>query len=199
MTGNDESITPATESLTRLKLGIATGAALSGAALVLVMFVLPAEYGIDPLGTGSALGLAVLAEPGSTSLTSQDEAYSVNSIEFTLGPFESVEYKYRIEQGGSMMYSWEATSELLFDMHSEPDGAPEGYAETFGKDRTSADHGIYIAPFSGIHGWFWENRGTDDVTLTLVSAGFYSGATEFRGGGITNYEVTGIRDAHKRD
>lgn len=126
---------------------------------------------------------------------SQDEAYSVNSVEFILGPFESVEYKYRIEEGGSMLYSWEATGELLFDMHSEPDGAPEGYAETFGKARTVGDHGTYIAPFSGIHGWFWENRGTDDVTLNLISAGFYSGATEFRGGGSTDYEVTGVRDS----
>jgi len=193
MTVMEENLAGA-EGVSRRKLGIATLAALLGAAIVLVTFILPAEYGMDPLGAGAALGLTALAEPGSSTLTSQDEAYSVNSVEFILGPFESVEYKYRIEEGGSMLYSWEATGELLFDMHSEPDGAPEGYAETFGKARTVGDHGTYIAPFSGIHGWFWENRGTDDVTLNLISAGFYSGATEFRGGGSTDYEVTGVRD-----
>lgn len=192
MKGVDENLAG---TISRRKLGIATGAALLGAGIVLVTFVLPAEYGIDPLGTGAALGLEALAEPGSSTLTSQDEAYSVNSVEFTLGPFESVEYKYRIEEGGSMLYSWEATGELLFDMHSEPDGAPEGYAETFGKARTVSDNGTYIAPFSGIHGWFWENRGLDDVTLKLVSAGFYSGATEFRGGGSIDYDVTEVRDS----
>jgi len=193
MTVMDENLAGA-EGVSRRKLGIATLAALLGAAIVLVTFILPAEYGMDPLGTGAALGLTALAEPGSRTLMSQDEAYSVNSVEFILGPFESVEYKYRIEEGGSMLYSWEATGELLFDMHSEPDGAPEGYAETFGKARTNGDNGTYIAPFSGIHGWFWENRGMDDVTLKLISAGFYSGATEFRGGGSTDYEVTGVRD-----
>ncbi len=193
MTVMEENLAGA-EGVSRRKLGIATLAALLGAAIVLVTFILPAEYGMDPLGTGAALGLGALAEPGSRTLMSQDEAYSVNSVEFILGPFESVEYKYRIEEGGSMLYSWEATGELLFDMHSEPDGAPEGYAETFGKARTNGDNGTYIAPFSGIHGWFWENRGMDDVTLKLISAGFYSGATEFRGGGSTDYEVTGVRD-----
>ena len=193
MTGVDENLAGA-ESVSRGKLGVATGVALLGASLVLVTLVLPAEYGMDPLGTGAALGLAALAEPGSNTLSSQEEAYSVNSVEFVLGPFESVEYKYRIEEGGSMLYSWEATGTLLFDMHSEPDGAPEGYAETFAKERTDGDNGTYIAPFSGIHGWFWENRGTEDVTLKLVSAGFYSGATEFRGGGTTDYEVTAVRD-----
>ncbi len=193
MTVMDENLAGA-EGVSRRKLGIATLAALLGAAIVLVTFILPAEYGMDPLGTGAALGLTALAEPGSRTLMSQDEAYSVNSVEFILGPFESVEYKYRIEEGGSMLYSWEATGELLFDMHSEPDSAPEGYAETFGKARTNGDNGTYIAPFSGIHGWFWENRGMDDVTLKLISAGFYSGATEFRGGGSTDYEVTGVRD-----
>lgn len=193
MTVMDENLAGA-EGVSRRKLGIATLAALLGAAIVLLTFILPAEYGMDPLGTGAALGLTALAEPGSRTLMSQDEAYSVNSVEFILGPFESVEYKYRIEEGGSMLYSWEATGELLFDMHSEPDGAPEGYAETFGKARTNGDNGTYIAPFSGIHGWFWENRGMDDVTLKLISAGFYSGATEFRGGGSTDYEVTGVRD-----
>ena len=193
MTVMEENLAGA-EGVSRRKLGIATLAALLGAAIVLVTFILPAEYGMDPLGTGAALGLGALAEPGSRTLMSQDEAYSVNSVEFILGPFESVEYKYRIEEGGSMLYSWEATGELLFGMHSEPDGAPEGYAETFGKARTNGDNGTYIAPFSGIHGWFWENRGMDDVTLKLISAGFYSGATEFRGGGSTDYEVTGVRD-----
>jgi len=34
------------------------------ALVVLVTTVLPAEYGIDPLGTGRALGLTALAEAG---------------------------------------------------------------------------------------------------------------------------------------
>jgi hypothetical protein len=46
------------------KLAFATGAALAVAALVLVTAVLPAEFGIDPLGTGKALGLLDLYATG---------------------------------------------------------------------------------------------------------------------------------------
>ena len=47
---------------TRKRLAVATAIALAVAALVLVAAVLPAEYGIDPLGTGKALGLTALFE-----------------------------------------------------------------------------------------------------------------------------------------
>jgi hypothetical protein len=40
--------------------------ALVGAAIVLVTVVLPAEYGIDPTGAGSAMGLTALREPART-------------------------------------------------------------------------------------------------------------------------------------
>ena len=46
------------------RLAVAAGAALLGAGLVLVMFVLPAEYGVDPLGTGKWFGLTELGATG---------------------------------------------------------------------------------------------------------------------------------------
>lgn len=42
------------------------GAALLGAAVLLILFVLPAEYGLDPTGIGSRLGLAAMHEPART-------------------------------------------------------------------------------------------------------------------------------------
>jgi hypothetical protein len=44
-------------------LAITTAIALGLAAVILVTTVLPAEYGIDPLGTGEALGLTAIARP----------------------------------------------------------------------------------------------------------------------------------------
>ncbi len=46
------------------KLAVATVFAVVVAAVILVVAVLPAEYGIDPLGIGGALGLTQLAEEG---------------------------------------------------------------------------------------------------------------------------------------
>ena len=47
----------------RRSLLLATLAALVVALLVLVLFILPAEYGIDPTGVGRAIGLTVLDDP----------------------------------------------------------------------------------------------------------------------------------------
>jgi len=44
------------------RIAIATALAMIGAIVILVVAVLPAEYGIDPLGTGKAFGLADLAK-----------------------------------------------------------------------------------------------------------------------------------------
>ena len=48
----------------RNRLAVATGAALLVAGLVLVAVVLPAEYALDPLGTGAKLGLLDLGLTG---------------------------------------------------------------------------------------------------------------------------------------
>ena len=46
------------------RLAVAAGAALLGAGLILVMFILPAEFGVDPLGTGARTGLLDLGITG---------------------------------------------------------------------------------------------------------------------------------------
>lgn len=59
------------------QLFAATGAAAVAAALLLVVAVLPAEYGIDPTGIGNRLGLLALARtaaPPSRSAASTDAA-----------------------------------------------------------------------------------------------------------------------------
>jgi hypothetical protein len=73
----------------------ATLAAIVVAALVFVAAILPAEYGSDPLGTGALLGLTALAN-GENPLEEQVEGYRQDTVEFTLEPFQSVEYKYGI-------------------------------------------------------------------------------------------------------
>ena len=159
---------------------MATAAALAVAVVILFAAVLPAEYGVDPLGTGRLLGLTALAGGSGGAITRQPERYRTSTATFELGPFEFVEFKYRLEQGASMVYSWTATGPVIYDFHSEPEGAPAGYAESFDKDQAAEAHGTYTAPFSGIHGWFWENPGARLVTITLTTSGFYSAAQEFR-------------------
>jgi hypothetical protein len=54
------------EPPTPKRLLAATLIACGGAVLALITFVLPAEYGIDPSGLGSAMGLTAMGEPSRT-------------------------------------------------------------------------------------------------------------------------------------
>jgi hypothetical protein len=176
------------------KILLATAGAAVAAAIILIAAVLPAEYGIDPLGTGRLLGLTDLAAgAASGAIQRQDAPFKTNTATFEIGPYEFVEFKYRLEQGASMVYSWTATGPVIYDFHSEPDGAPPGYAESFDKAQMPEAHGTYTAPFSGIHGWFWENPGTKLVTITLTTAGFYTTAQEFRDNDSSFHRLDEIR------
>lgn len=164
----------------RRRIAAAAIGAVAAGAFLLVAVLLPAEYGIDPLGSGQALGLTARALSG--VIAAQPGKYREDAKQFVLAPYESLEYKYTLEQGASMLYSWEATGPVFADFHSEPRGAPAGYAESFERQESPAAHGTYTAPFSGIHGWFWENRGRTDLTIRLRTAGFFTAAQEFRDG-----------------
>ncbi len=160
----------------------ATGIAAALAIVILLVAVLPAEYGLDPLGTGQALGLTGMADPNSSALETQPRHWVSNQRAFKLHPFESLEYKYHLTNGAAMVFSWEADGDLVYDMHSEPDGAAPGYAESFGRGRARQQNGSYTAPFDGIHGWYWQNRGQTTVHLRLNASGFFSAAREMRDG-----------------
>ena len=165
---------PLSKVLTALLVSVLVAAAL------LVAVVLPAEYGIDPLGTGQALGLLSLSR--ADAVAPAPEPYAVDHVVLALAPFESVEYKYRLARDSTLVYSWRATNTVVYDLHAEPDAAPAGYAESFDASRGEAAHGTYRAPFAGIHGWFWENRGVETVTVRLWASGFANEAFELRGG-----------------
>ena len=173
------------------KIAAAAVIALLTAAVVLLVAVLPAEYGLDPLGTGRALGLLALAQV--RPIAPQSGEYRLDSAELLVHPSEWVEYTYRLEEGGSMLFSWQATGPVSYNFHSRPDGAPPGYAESFDQQETDQAHGTYMAPFSGIHGWYWENRGATELTITLTTAGFYSRAQEARDRISGFHELTDVR------
>ena len=217
------------------QLVTATLAALAVAAAILLAFVLPAEYGIDPLHTGRALGLTDLAganvataakpepvasrgpgnepratndEPRRTSLnpvlvpaapgadaptvkdvfSPERENFQFDSREYTLAAGEGMEVKYDMKKGAGLVYSWTASAPLAFEMHGEPDVKPEGkggtdYYESYlldDKAGKTESHGTFLAPSTGIHGWFWENKSDKPVTLKLSAAGYFDWITQNR-------------------
>jgi hypothetical protein len=188
---------PVAHAAARERIALVFGAALLVAGLILVIAVLPAEYGIDPLGLGKRLGLLAMGEVqkelaafeasrtartgGTPTVAPQERVYQNETVTFTIAPHDSVEYKYRLDRGEALLYSWKATGIVTYELHAEPDGAPSGYAESFEKQNgVSTASGTLTAPFSGIHGWYWENPGSAEVVVTLSAAGFYNMSHEFR-------------------
>jgi hypothetical protein len=113
--------------------------------------------------------------PGTaTANVAKPAIYKVDRHEITLRPKEGIEYKYEMEKGATMVYSWKATAKVNHEFHGEPEGAPRGYADTYLKeDGVDQSHGTFLAPSKGIHGWFWENTSEQDVTVTINAAGFF--------------------------
>ena len=198
------STTPEPVIEARQRIALAAGAAVLAAGVILVLFVLPAEYAVDPFGTGARLGLLDLGVTGkqvdaldaaaSTSGTAQapivvaqDRRFNTETVTFTLAPREGMEYKYRLDKGEALLYSWNTTPPVNYELHAEPDGAPRGYAQSYEKRNAVGEaSGTLTAPFSGIHGWFWENTSDHAVTLTLSTGGFYNLSHVFRASGVTN-------------
>ncbi len=174
-------------------------AAISAAA-ILVAVVLPAEYGIDPTGAGGMLGLTEMGEikqeladeaEQDRMLHGSDQSSSVldaifglfvgtahaqeawrDTIAFTLEPGEYTEIKLVMAEGDQAQYLWAAEGgRINFDLHAHGGGQSHTYEK--GRGATEGN-GEMMAPFAGEHGWFWRNRDSAAVTVTLQLNGVYT-------------------------
>jgi hypothetical protein len=181
----------------RERIALAVGLAVFVSGVVLVIAILPAEFGIDPTGLGRRLGLSAMSElrgqvqafeaSGSGADSTQrpvvgkERPFQNETATFTIGPRDFIEYKYRLELGESLLFSWASTDRVNVELHAEPDGAPRGYAESYEKKNDiQTSSGTLNAPFAGIHGWYWENTTDRDVTVTVSAAGYFNMSYEFR-------------------
>ncbi|MHB1293245.1 MAG: hypothetical protein ACYCY5_13820 [Sulfuricella sp.] len=179
----------------------ATGVALIAAGAILITSVLPAEHGIDPTGIGKALGLtalhnsqgsvtksngnggvaaAVAAPVISTPVTissKQVTLYRADTRQITLQPGEGLEFKTRLEKGAALIYSWKTQQgeKINHEFHGEPLNAKADVYESYILEKhVSESSGALIAPFTGTHGWYWRNKNTTPVAVTLNASGFYT-------------------------
>ncbi|MBT3530246.1 MAG: hypothetical protein HOF74_04375 [Gammaproteobacteria bacterium] len=177
MTEQQNTTPPSTRNII-----IASCIAFAVAMVVLFTAILPAEFGRDPLGTGELLGLNVLSAE-ENPFEEHAEIHRTDYVEFILEPFQSVEYKYLMDLDAPMIFSWVADGEVYYDMHAEPAGLGEEYAESFEQGNADRRMGSFHAPFAGIHGWFWENRSLNTIVVEVYSSGYYQTSTVFRDGG----------------
>jgi hypothetical protein len=162
----------------------ATAIAAGVAAALLVTVVLPAEYGIDPLGTGLILNLTEMgkmkraaAETDAATRKAETEALNYlpgQSGEETvlLAPGEGREVKAKMRKGGKMHFEWSTNNlPVHFELHGEPRGAPKGVYTSYKIGISKAEQGDFTAPFEGTQGWYWRNDTPFPVTVSVKASG----------------------------
>ena len=174
---------------TSRQLLLATLSAIATAAVVLVCVVLPAEYGIDPLRTGEMLGLGPLAQAkrvqeanarteGSIMHAHPRKPRTVR-IEINMQPREELEYKAKLAAGEPMLYSWttQGAGPVYYEFHGEPTEGewPKDYFRSYETVESSQTaHGSFVAPFTGMHGWYWRNLSDAPLTIVLEVNGYFT-------------------------
>jgi hypothetical protein len=180
--------TPVSIHATTPQLLRATVVAAVVALLLLIVAVLPAEYGYDPTGAGRLLGLNALHQGDggeeeialpSTDVTAgatvvqYEGPFKVQGMSLTLQPNEGAEIKALMRAGESFVFGWTSTGPVSFDMHGEKVGAGDEFSSYWKDRQQSASNGRFIAPFDGTHGWWWKNSGADPVTITVKVGGYF--------------------------
>lgn len=182
---------PTTKQLNRATL-VAAGVA----AVLLATVVLPAEYGIDPTGIGSAIGLTEMGEAKREAASGTPEAAAptaaaaakgeltldeapaaatgaqVGEATLTLQPDEGSEVKATMKAGEEMTYEWTTGGpKINFELHGEELGAAAGDYTSYEKGTSAGASGTFRAPFDGTHGWYWRNRSEAPITVTVKAKG----------------------------
>lgn len=173
-------------SLTRKQLLTSTGVALAVALVLLFVVILPAEYGKDATGLGRLLGLKAMGEAKMTAaaqlggevMHEHDRKHRSATIEINVKPKEELEYKALLAKGEPLLYSWTVQGgPMYFEFHGEPTEGqwPKNFYRSYQiKERSNAEQGSFVAPFTGNHGWYFKNLSTEPAVITLEVSGYYT-------------------------
>ena len=127
--------------------------------------------------SGSGPEVPVPAEVNSPPPTEQYALREDSDIKVVVPAGKGIEYKFKMLKHGSTKYEWYTDGSILYsDMHGElllenppEDEFIESYAEAYSNNMT----GTLLAPFEGIHGWYFRNKNKEDVTVNIKLKGQY--------------------------
>lgn len=101
-------------------------------------------------------------------------------IEIPVFGLKDLEYKLNMKQGHAITYSWEAVGlndpeKLLIEFHGHTIRETEAPGDLmfYKVGRSDSSSGYLVAPFEGIHGWYFSNETDEDINVILTVSGFY--------------------------
>lgn len=167
--------------LTKLHADSATPAVANNSAAVqapVATAAVPAAGPSVPAGGSPRSTVSAPGEQRALTISSRPSLpYRTDDMEILVAPGKGVEVKTLLAKGQTLIYTWKTKDAALLnhDFHGEPVNAKENEFESFILEReVSESRGTLIAPFTGVHGWYWKNKSTVPVTVVLRASGFYS-------------------------
>ena len=125
----------------------------------------------------NAARLADAPQPSAAPSAPSAASDSVRSLEtrVALQAGEGKELKLVMRKGARATYSWTAApGGVNFLTHGDTANAPANAYHTYGRGTAArADSGEIVAVFDCMHGWFWRNRTSGPVTVTLRTSGAF--------------------------
>ena len=165
-------------------------------AMLLLGYVVPVYYGVDPAGWGAKLGISTpQTQPETLAVTNKlkpslqatapavnqattpqaDDSLAVrqDTVELVIPSKQSLDYRLAMERDYDLEYHWTANGKTVYtELRGEPgDGKQPG--KTFAKLTSATGKGFFIIPFNGHFGWYWQNKSDQPVTIRLHTKGKY--------------------------
>ncbi len=120
----------------------------------------------DPARTSNRV--EVTTEPDTEQI---DATGRKDTMEVTLAAGKSTEIKLTMSKDAEVEFSWSSDAGAAFyDLHGD---SKEVRYHIYEKGTGSSKQGSFVAAFDGKHGWYWKNRSTTPMTITLTTAGNY--------------------------
>lgn len=139
----------------------------------------PAES-MDSTAANSELAAKAAAAFGANAGQSLDAAafsaspgeLRTDTLTVTLEPGKGAEVKSALKAGDGLVFRWTASADVAVDMHGEAPDAKGTWTSYAVESAQREAAGTFVARFDGTHGWYWQNRGTEPVTVEIVVTGF---------------------------
>lgn len=171
---------------------VALAGSILVASAIAILFVLPAEYGLDWTGFGRWSGLARMGAKQETPALETDASTSrtyvrpfrSDTLEIRLAARrdpkhgDELEYKVSMQAGESLVYTWKVEGlddeEFFYsDLHGEQRGQGTPVVVEYRKGTGLSANGLLVAAMDGVHGWYLQNQSDRPVVVHLRLSGFY--------------------------
>ena len=131
-------------------------------------------HGYDHAANAEELASIPQSVPPVSPLATVENTSQEDVIIVVLSAMRDKEYKLQLKKGATLEYAWETDKgDLFFDLHGEPTGDTTGYFKSFKKATSKQSNGTFTTSFDGPHGWYWNNKNSFPVSITLKVKGDY--------------------------